>query len=122
MLEFYEPGAAIIEDSIANAVTRVKKANKSALDLMLDTQKVALEEMIFAGNEFLDRLQIETQLFSEFSSKMAGAHSVKVLKTMYQECSQHQIDFVRRDSERLIKHGERMLEKASSLFDIRSKN
>jgi len=87
MLEFYEPGAAIIEDSIANAVTRVKKANKSALDLVLDTQKVALEEIIFAGNEFLDRLQIETQLFSEFSSKMAGAHSVKDLKTMYQECS-----------------------------------
>jgi hypothetical protein len=122
MLEFYEPGAAIIEDSIANAVARAKKANKCSLDFTLDAQKVALEEMIFAGNEFLDRFQVETQLFGEFSSKIAGAHSVKNLETMYEECSQHQIDFVRRDSERLFKHGERMIEKALGLFNIWSKN
>ena len=122
MLEFYEPGAAIIEDSIANAAARVKKANMSALDFMLNVQKAALEEMIFFGNEFLDRLRVETQLFGEFSSKTAGAHSVKNLKTMYEECSQHQIDFLRRDSERLFKHGERMIETASSLFDIESKD
>ena len=122
MLEFYEPGAVIIEDSIANAVARVRTSNKSALDFMLNVQKAALEEMIFFGNEFLDRLRVETQLFGEFSSKTAGAHSVKNLKTMYEECSQHQIDFLRRDSERLFKHGERMIETASSLFDIESKD
>jgi hypothetical protein len=120
MLEFYEPGAAIIEDSIAHAVARAQKTNKSALDFMSNAHKLALDEMIFVGNEFLDRLRVETQLFGEFSSKMASAHSVKNLKTMYEECSQHQIDFARRDSERLFKHGERMIEKASSLFNIRS--
>ena len=122
MLEFYEPGAAIIEDSIAKAVARVQETNKSALDFMLGAQKAALDEMIFVSNELVDRFQVETQLFGEFSSKVASAHSVKNLKTMYEECSQHQIDFVRRDSERLFKHGERMIEKASSLFNIRSKN
>jgi hypothetical protein len=35
---------------------------------------------------------------------------------MAQECGQHQIDFVRRDSERLFKHGERMLETTTKLF------
>jgi len=122
MLEFYEPGAAIVQDSIANAVARAKKANKSVLDFMLDAQKLALDEMFFFGNEFLDRLRIETHLVGEFSSKMAGADSVKNLKTMYEECGQHQIEFVRRDSERLFKHGERMIETASSLFNIRSKD
>jgi hypothetical protein len=53
---------------------------------------------------------------------MAGAHSVKNLKTTYEECGQHQIDFVRRDSERLFKHGERTIETASNLFNIRSKD
>ena len=71
---------------------------------------------MFAGNEMLDRARTETHLFSEFVSKMAGSHSVKDLKTMCEECGQHQIDFVRRDSERLFKHGERMLETASKLF------
>jgi hypothetical protein len=35
---------------------------------------------------------------------------------MGEECAQHQIDFIRRDSERLFKHGERMLEVTSKLF------
>jgi hypothetical protein len=103
-------------------VARVRTSNTCALDFILNVQKAALEEMIFFGNEFLDRLRVETQLFGEFSSKMAGAHSVKNLKTMYEECGQHQIEFVRRDSERLFKHGERMIETASSLFDIESKD
>jgi len=47
---------------------------------------------------------------------MAGSHSVKDLKTMGQECAQHQLDFVRRDSERLFKHGERMIENFSNLL------
>ena len=38
---------------------------------------------------------------------------------MWQECGQHQIDFIRRDSERLFKHGERMIEATSKLFSNR---
>ena len=119
MLEFYEPGAAIIEESVVNTVARLTKTNKCALDFAFRAQKVMLEEMIFASNEILDRIRTETHLFSEFSSKMAGAHSVKDLKTMYDECGQHQIDFVRRDSERIFKHGERMIETAANLFTSR---
>jgi hypothetical protein len=119
MLEFYEPGAAIIEDSVAKAVARLSKTNKCALDFTFRAQKSMLEELIFAGNEILDRARTETHLSSEFVSKMAGSHSVKDLKTMYQECGQHQIDFIRRDSERLFKHGERTLETTSKLFSNR---
>jgi thymidine kinase len=72
--------------------------------------------MVFASNEMLERARTETHLFSEFVSKMAGSHSVKDLKTMCEECGRHQIDFLRRDNERLFKHGERMLETASKLF------
>jgi hypothetical protein len=50
---------------------------------------------------------------------MAGSHSVKDRKTMWQECSQHQIDFIRRDCERLFKQGERMIEATSKLFSNR---
>jgi hypothetical protein len=119
MLKLYEPGVAIIGDSVANAVARLTKTNKCALDFAFRAQKVMLEEMIFASNEILDRIRTETHLFSEFSSKMAGAHSVKDLKTMYDECGQHQIDFVRRDSERIFKHSERMIETAANLFASR---
>lgn len=116
MLEFYEPGASIIEGSVAKTVERVNKTNKHALDFMFGVQIAMLDEVIFVSNEILDRVQSETHLFSEFSSKIAGSHSVKDLKTMCEECGQHQIDYVRRDSERLFKHGERMIEAASELF------
>jgi hypothetical protein len=122
MLEFYEPGAAIVEQSMANAVTRLTKTNKSALDFMFGAQKVLLDEMVFAGNEMFDRTRTEMHLLSEFVSKMAGSHSVKDLKTMGVECTQHQIDFIRRDSERIFKHGERMIEATANLFNSRSQS
>ncbi len=117
MSERSEPGvAAIVEQSAADAATRLTKENKRALDFMFGAQMVILEEMVFAANEMLDRARTETHLFSEFISKMAGSHSVKDLKTMCEECGQHQIDFVRRDCERLFRHGERMIETTSNLF------
>jgi hypothetical protein len=119
MTELSEQSAALVEQSVTDTATRLTKANKNALDFLMGAQKVMLEELVFAGNEMLDRTRTETHLLSEFVSKMAGSHSVKDLKTMSQECGQHQIDFIRRDSERLFKHGERMIETTAKLFGNR---
>lgn len=116
MPELSELVPPAIEPLAADAAARFTKANRNAVDFMMGAQKVMFEEMVFAGNELLERAQTETHLLSEFISKMAGSHSVKDLKTMGRECAQHQIDFIRRDSERLFKHGERMLETASKLL------
>jgi hypothetical protein len=115
MLEFYEPGAAIIEDSAANNVARATRANRNILDFMFGVQKMALEEISFVGSDMFDRTRTEMHLFSELASKMAGTHSVKDLKAAFEECGQHQINFIRRDSERLFRHGERMIEATSKL-------
>ena len=120
MLEFYEPGAAIIENSIAKAVERTRNTNKRVIDFMFGVQKAMLEELIFVGTEALDRARSETQLLSEFSSKIAGVHSVKDLRTIWEECGQHQIDFVRRDSERIFKQSARTIKTTTKLFDSRS--
>ncbi len=116
MPELSEPRTEIFEQSAADTTAKLTRANRHALDFLMGAQKAVLEEMVFAANEMLERTQTETHLFSEFVSKMAGSHSVRDLRTMCTECGQHQIDFVRRDSERLFKHGERILETASSLF------
>jgi hypothetical protein len=81
-----------------------------------------LEECVFAGNEFLDRAQCEMHLFSELVSKIAGAHFVKDIGTMYDECGKHQLDFVRHDCDRVFRPGERMIEAASDLFKSRPLN
>jgi hypothetical protein len=105
-----------VERTTTDAEAQFKKTNALAAGFMFGAQKMALEEMVFAGNEILDRAQTEMHLFSEFVSKMAGAHSVKDIRTMYEECSKHQMEFVRRDCDRLFRHGERMIEVASNLF------
>jgi hypothetical protein len=77
---------------------------------------------MFAGTEFLDRAMTETQLFNEFLSKMAEAHSVRDLGAMYRECSRHQVDFIRRDTERLLKHSERVIDNTSKLIETWRQN
>ncbi|MEP6841460.1 MAG: hypothetical protein ABJA75_25655 [Bradyrhizobium sp.] len=95
------------------------KLNQNALEFMMGAQKLMFEECVFLGGEMMERTQSEMHLFTEFFAKMAGAHSVKDFKTMCQECGQHQLDFLRRDSERVFKHGERMIATTSQLISGR---
>jgi hypothetical protein len=106
----------------ANAEAEATRLNQSALEFMLGAQKILFEEMVFFGDEMLERTRTETHLFSEFVTKMAGAHSVKDVRTMCQECGQHQLDFIRRDTERLFRHGERMIAATSNLISGRAAN
>lgn len=114
--ELFDTGAAISEPGAMQAETPIAKASQRAANFMFGAQKLMLEELAFAGNEALDRTRTEMHLFSEFASKMAGAHSVRDIRSMYEECGRHQIEFIRRDCDRLFRHGERMIEAASSLF------
>ena len=114
--ELSEAGAAISAPAAMQAQMPIANANQRAANFMFAAQKLMLEEFVFAGNEMLDRTRTETHLFSEFVSKMAGAHSARDIRSMYEECGKHQIEFVRRDCDRLFKHGERMIEAGSNLF------
>ena len=106
----------------ASAEAEATRLNQSALEFMLGAQKILFAEMVFFGDEMLERTRTETHLFSEFVSKIAGAHSVKDVRTMCQECGQHQLDFIRRDTERLFRHGERMIAATSNLISGRAPN
>ncbi|MEH2517712.1 hypothetical protein V1279_003285 [Bradyrhizobium sp. AZCC 1610] len=106
----------------ANAEAEATKLNQGALEFMLGAQKMMFEEWVFLGDEMLERTRTEMHLFTEFVAKMAGAHSVRDITTMCQECGQHQLDFLRRDTERLFRHGERMIAATSNLISGRPLN
>jgi hypothetical protein len=103
----------------ANGEAEASRLNQSALEFMFGAQRMMIEEFVFFTDEMLERTRTEMHLFTEFVAKMAGAHSVKDVKTMCQECGQHQLDFLRRDSERLFRHGERMIATTSNLISGR---
>ena len=86
---------------------------------MNGAQRVLLDEWMVAGNEMFERARTETHLFNEFVSKLAGAHSTNDINAMWTECSQHQLDFLRRDADRLLRHGERIVQAMAQLTDHR---
>jgi hypothetical protein len=108
--------------STVNGEVEASELNQSALEFTLGAQRIMLEELVFLGDEMLERTRTEMQLFTEFVTKMAGAHSVRDVRALCQECGQHQLDFLRRDTERLFKHGERMIATSSKLISGRSLN
>jgi hypothetical protein len=116
MAELSGTQAAMVEPSVIEATGRLGRTNKPVLDFLYGVQRIALEEAVFATEEWLDRARTETHLFAEFTSKMAEAHSVNNVKAMFEECGQHQIDFIRRDCDRIFKHSRRMVDAVSSLF------
>jgi hypothetical protein len=116
MTERSEFGVATPTYLVAATETPFATARKNALNFMLSAQRLMVGEVLFAASELFERTRTETHLLSEFVSKMAESHSVRDLRTMYQECSKHQIEFVRRDLERLFQHGERLLQTTSNLF------
>ena len=115
MPEPFKTGATISEQVVGDAAAQLTEINRRALDFTFGAQRAMLEEAMLAGSEMFDRVRTELHLFSEFASKMAEAHSVDNIQTMGEECSRHQIDFLRRESERLFKHGDRMIEAARQL-------
>ena len=119
MAELSERAASDSYQPTENAEAEATKLNQNALEFMFGAQRMMFEEFIFFTDEMLERTRTEMHLFTEFVAKMAGAHSVKDVKTMCQECGQHQLDFLRRDSERLFRHGERMIATTSNLISGR---
>ena len=117
MTEMSEQGSAAIEPRFASTAPQLAKVNKYAFSLLAGARNVLLDEMIFAGNEFVERAFAETRIFNEFVSKLAEAHSIKDLGKMYQECTKHQLDFIRRDTERLLKHSDRVIDNTSKLVE-----
>jgi hypothetical protein len=108
--------------TVESGEAEATRLNQGALEFMLGAQKMMFEELVFLGDEMLERTRTEMHLFTEFVAKMASAHSVKDVRTMCQECGQHQLDFFRRDSERLFRHGERIFAATSNLINGRDLN
>ena len=68
--------------STVNGEVEASELNQSALEFTLGAQRIMLEELVFLGDEILERTRTEMQLFTEFVTKMAGAHSVKDVRAL----------------------------------------
>jgi hypothetical protein len=95
---------AVEREQPADSATREADANKQTLHFMLGAQRMMLEEMAFAAGAMLDRVRTKTHLWGEFASKLTSSHSVRDLNAMARECGKQQLEFIRRDCDRLFRH------------------
>ncbi len=89
------------------------ETGRQALDATFGIQQAMLDEMAKASDEILDRVRAEIEIASEFIARVASAHSVKEIATACNDCSQHQAEAFRQDSQLLFRHSQRFYEQAS---------
>lgn len=117
MPELSATPAAAAEPVVTEPTGAIRQTDRRVLDFLFSFQRALMEGSVFAVDEWFDRARTEAHLLAEFVSKLAEAHSVNNIQTMYQECAQHQIDFMRRDCDRLFKNSSRAVEALSNLVD-----
>jgi hypothetical protein len=106
--------------SVAGTTAAAGSSWAIGLNAVRDVQKAFVTETMLSANEAMDRFRVEAHLANEFLSKMAGAHSVKDLGTIWEECGRHQIEFARRESDRFFGHGARLLDTAETIIKNRA--
>jgi hypothetical protein len=102
------------QEPATDTATCRSDASRRMLHFVLGAQRIIFEEMVFTAEAMLERMRIETHLYGEFAAKLASSHSVQDWKAMGSECSQHQLEFARREYERVFRHGEQLIERASN--------
>jgi|SRR5215211_9322322 len=118
-MQAFSETKAVVTESTADAATRCDDANRQALHFMIGVQRMMFEEVVFAAYATLDRMRTEIHLLGEFAAKLAASHSVQDWVAMGRECGQHQLEFGRREYDRLLRHGERLIEATSNLMNNR---
>jgi hypothetical protein len=106
----------MVDDGDSVAREQSARSGRQAVDFAFELQKAYLDEMAQASDEALERLRSEIEIGAEFIARMACAHSVHEIATAFSDCGGHRADILRRDSERMLRHGQRICERASKLF------
>ena len=80
------------------------------------TQKEFLQEVQEANRNWLDRMQSEANLASEFATKLTAAHSIPETATVYQEWASRRMEMAAEDAKRLLADGQKFMETGTRLL------
>jgi hypothetical protein len=100
----------------AESARRLTDSGRNVLQFSLGLQRLLIEEMARASGEILERMHVEVEIASELVARVASAHSIRELAAAYNDCTQHQAEAFRIDSQLLMKHGQRLCDRTSRLL------
>jgi hypothetical protein len=75
-----------------------------------------LEEIREANQNWLDRIQSEAALASEFTSKLTASHSIADTTTACQEWAKRRMELFTEDGQRLMTNSQKFMERAAQFL------
>jgi Phasin protein len=89
---------------------------KKRFDEFANIQSDLLEVIREANQNWLDRMQSEATLASEFSSKLTASHSIADTTAACQEWAKRRMELFTEDGQRLMSNSQKFMEKATKFL------
>jgi hypothetical protein len=89
---------------------------KKRFEELAEVQSTLLEELRDANQNWLARMQSEATLASEFTSKLAGSHSVADTTTACQEWAKQRMELLTEDGKQLMINSQKFMEKTAQVL------
>ena len=102
--------------SSLNPAPTMAAMGKKHFDELAKIQSDLLEEIREANQNWLDRMQSEATLASEFSSKLTASHSIADTTAACQEWAKRRTELFAEDGQRLMTNSQKFIEKAAQFL------
>ena len=89
---------------------------KKRFDELAEVQSDLLEEIREANQNWLDRIQSEAVLASEFTAKLTASHSIADTTTACQEWAKRRMELFTEDGQRLMTNSQKFMERAAQFL------
>jgi hypothetical protein len=89
---------------------------KKRFEELVEIQSDLLEEVSEASQNWLDRMQSEATLASDFSSKLTASHSIADTTTACQEWAKRRMELFAEDGQCLMVNSQKLMEKATQFL------
>jgi hypothetical protein len=116
MIQKEAPDRAEKRPSLNPAPPAIATMTKKRFDELAEIQSDLLEEIREAGQNWLDRMQSEATLASDFSSKLTASHSIGDTTTACQEWAKRRMELFTEDGQRLMANNRKFMEKATQFL------
>ena len=96
--------------------TEFSEMGKKRVEEFVNTQRELLEKLQEMNRQWFDRAQSETNLASEFASKLTAARSIPEAMAAYQEWASRRFEMMAEDGKHLLADTQKFMEAATRLL------
>ncbi|MGC2124280.1 MAG: phasin family protein [Xanthobacteraceae bacterium] len=94
----------------------IAELGKKRVEQFVDMQTELLQNLQDANRQWLDRVQAETNLVSEFATKLTAAHSITEAMAVYQEWTSRRFEMMAEDGKHLLADTQKLMETGTRLL------